>query len=239
MRKLLVITVLAICFSMAGAALAASSPDHEMPADALSNGGGERSSTNYALVDISGQSTAIGELSSSNCQLQAGFIPMLRAALSEQDTASVQISVALQGSSRPDPDGWEIPVTVTIGSTSYGPVTTSKSGDSAVCQITGIMPGDYDIAIDSTTTLQNIKRGVTIAAGENTVDMGTLLEGDANIDGIINISDFGILAVAFMSTPSDPNWDARADFDRNGIINISDFGLLAVNFVETSPVEVP
>jgi len=238
-RKIVFLSMFVLSLILAGVALAASSPNYDLPADALSGGGGEHSSSSYSLVDISGQSTTIGESTSSNYQLQAGSIPVLRVVSSGQDMASVQITVALQGSSRPDPDGWAIPVTVTIGSTSYGPITTNKSGDSAICQITDVMSGTYDIAIDGDTTLTNIKRGVTITEGTNSLDMGTLLEGDANGDGIINISDFGILAVAFVSTPSDSNWDARADFDRNGIVNISDFGLLAVNFMKTSPVEVP
>jgi len=148
--------------------------------------------------------------------------------------------VELQGSSRPDPEGWAIPVTVIIDDTEYHCDTTKADDeDKAICQIDGLTPGTYTITIAGNTTLQNVRYNVEITSGENTIDMGTLLEGDANQDDIINISDFGILAVAFMSTPSDPNWDERADFDRNGIVNISDFGLLAVNFMKTSPVEVP
>jgi len=169
----------------------------------------------------------------------SGTAPIVDMGVDEYVAAAtiVDIFVELQGSSRPE-SGWEIPVTVTIGSTSYGPITTSKSGDTAVCQITDVTPGTHDITITSEHTLTNIKRGVTITAGTNTEDMGTLLEGDCNGDGTINISDFGILAVAFMKSEGQEGFDARADFDRNGIVNISDFGLLAVNFMNVSPVEV-
>jgi hypothetical protein len=68
--------------------------------------------------------------------------------------------------------------------------------------------------------------------------MGILLEGNANNDTIVHVSDFGILAISFSKMLGQPGYDARADFDRNGIINISDFGLLAVNFAKMSPIEV-
>jgi len=160
-------------------------------------------------------------------------------------TPQLMVSVAPQGTSRPDPTGWEIPVTIRFYEAGTPNLkytfacVTEKSGAVAVANVSGIAPDSYDITVVSNTTLTNIKYDVTISGTTDPVHVGTLLEGDANGDGIINISDFGILAVAFMSTPSDPNWDARADFDRNGIINISDFGLLAVNFMKTSPVEVP
>lgn len=87
--------------------------------------------------------------------------------------------------------------------------------------------------------LISVKRNLAISAPSIVVDMGILLEGSANNDHIINISDFGILAVSFMKSTGQLGFDARADFDRNGIINISDFGLLAINFMRTSPVTVP
>jgi hypothetical protein len=79
---------------------------------------------------------------------------------------------------------------------------------------------------------------VTISLPSTSIDMGTLLEGDADNDGIVNISDFGILAVSFGKMDGEPGYDDRADFDRNGIINISDFGLLAVDFMKMSPIEI-
>ena len=82
----------------------------------------------------------------------------------------------------------------------------------------------------------NVRRGVVISEPSTSVNMGTLLEGNANDDNIVSISDFGILAVAFMKLDGEAGFDARADFDCNGIINIADFGLLAVNFMKTSPI---
>ena len=117
-------------------------------------------------------------------------------------------------------------------------LTTTKSNGTATCQCT-VAPGTYNITAVSNHTLINVKRDVVISTPSTAVDMGTLLEGNANDDIIINISDFGILAVAYMKMDGEPGYDARADFDRNGIINISDFGLLAVNFLKMSPIDIP
>ena len=158
----------------------------------------------------------------------------------------VDISVVLQGGSRP-PEGWEVPITIKFFSPGADVMTdtpigqcdcaTTKSDSTAVCQCT-VAPGTYDITAVSEHTLINVKRGVVISAPSTAVDMGTLLEGNANDDPIINISDFGILAVSYMKTEGQPGYDPRADFDRNGIINISDFGLLAVNYMKVSPIDI-
>jgi len=160
--------------------------------------------------------------------------------------ATVDISVVLQGGSRPE-EGWEVPITIKFFSTGADvmtddPVyefnlTTTKSDGTATCQCT-VAPGTYDVTVVSEHTLINVKRNVVISTPSTAVDMGTLLEGNANDNIIINISDFGILAVSYMKMEGEPGYDARADFDRNGIINISDFGLLAVNYMKISPIDV-
>jgi hypothetical protein len=160
--------------------------------------------------------------------------------------AEVDIVVVLQGGSRPDA-GWVVPVTVKFFSPGADVLndtplaqfnlTTTKSGSTAICQCS-LIPGTYDVTVVSEHTLINVRRNVTISLPSTSVNMGTLLEGNANNDTIVNISDFGILAVSFGKMVGQPGYDARADFDRNGIINISDFGLLAVNFTKMSPIEV-
>lgn len=59
--------------------------------------------------------------------------------------------------------------------------------------------------------------------------------GDATLDGIVNITDFAILASQFNRVGE---WD-DGDFDGNGVINISDFAILAANFNQALPGELP
>ena len=160
----------------------------------------------------------------------------------------VDIWVVLQGSSRLDPEGWEVPITVKFFSPGADvlndtpieefSLTTTKSNSVATCQCTGVTPGTYDITVVSEHTLMNVREDVAIFAPSTAVDMCALIEGDANNNGTINIQDFGILSVSFMKSEGQDGYDARADFDCNGIINIADFGLLSVNFMKTSPVVI-
>ena len=53
------------------------------------------------------------------------------------------------------------------------------------------------------------------------------LPGDANGDGVVDLSDFGVLIAVFGT--SDPN----ADFDGNGIVDLADVAILIANFGQT------
>ncbi|MDD5093806.1 MAG: Ig-like domain-containing protein [Dehalococcoidia bacterium] len=171
------------------------------------------------------------------------------------DEVKVDISVTLQGSSRPD-KGWVIPLTVKFFKPGANvlrdlPVaictdTTRKAGATAIYTVEKVPEGIYDVTVVSKHTLINVKKNEKITGPADSVYMGTLLEGNANnmtgleiTSTIINYTDFRILAASFMKSTRDADFDPRADFDRNGIVDISDFGLLAVNYMKTSPVEVP
>jgi len=161
----------------------------------------------------------------------------------------VSISVALQGGSRPDA-GWVIPLTIRFfppganvlndNPTYNFQLTTTKStdGGAAICQATPVAPGTYDVTAHSEHTLMNIKRSVVISAPKTSVDMGTLLEGDANQDNIINLYDLAILSMNWLASKANGGYDIRVDFDRNGLINAADLYLLAANWLRSSPVEI-
>jgi pimeloyl-ACP methyl ester carboxylesterase len=134
---------------------------------------------------------------------------------------TIEGSVTLQGRRAPPDTSWSVPLTVTVGSTSYA-VATDQWGKFTLF---GLTPGTYDIRVKNSHTLRNLKSGVALVAGPNPVDFGALLEGDANDDNAVNIKDFSILSTGFY-----PTYDARADFNEDGYINISDFSLLVTNF---------
>lgn len=61
----------------------------------------------------------------------------------------------------------------------------------------------------------------------------TKLAGDINDDGIVNIQDIVIVALAFGSRPGDHNWNPIADLNQDGIVNIVDIVMVAIHFGET------
>jgi len=62
-----------------------------------------------------------------------------------------------------------------------------------------------------------------------------IIPGDLNCDGIVDIFDLVRAAVAFGSTPSDPNWDSSADLNGDEIIDIFDLVMIALHFGESKP----
>jgi PKD repeat protein len=59
------------------------------------------------------------------------------------------------------------------------------------------------------------------------------LAGDINGDGVVDIYDAIVLASAFNSTPSSPNWNPNADINHDGSVDIYDAIILASNFNKT------
>jgi hypothetical protein len=103
--------------------------------------------------------------------------------------------------------------------------TADAFGDMSV---TGIAPGDYEVAVKYPNSLQ-VVQAKTIAAGTNSISMGQLPGGDANgIDNQVSLLDFSILAGIF-NTPA-PNPGLGADFNGDGFITALDFSILASNF---------
>jgi hypothetical protein len=163
--------------------------------------------------------------------------------------AVVDISTVLQGDGRPEPEGWQVPVTVGFFAPDANvsvdtPIyefnrTTSKSGGNAVCQVMVVSDGTYDMTVVSEHTLLNVKRDVVITSPSTSVDMGTLLEGNANDDEVVDMFDLDDVAASWLQSKGDAAYDAGADFDRNESVNFCDFALMAANWLRSSPIELP
>jgi len=69
--------------------------------------------------------------------------------------------------------------------------------------------------------------------GNNTMTSGTVyvgIPGDINGDGTVDIYDAILLAGAFNSQPSSPNWNPNADINGDGIVDIYDALILSAHF---------
>ena len=108
----------------------------------------------------------------------------------------------------------------------------------------GDLNGDRDVDVEDIDLLAVIIRGENISAASaiydlnddglvNGADMDKLVcdilgtvYGDANLDAIVNLSDFGILASSY---GHDAGW-RNGDFDGDGRTDATDFSLLADNY---------
>jgi len=67
-----------------------------------------------------------------------------------------------------------------------------------------------------------------------------LAEVDINFDGIVDIFDIVVLALAFGSKGGDPNWNIEADITMDGLVDIFDIVKIALQFgSQYSPFPIP
>jgi len=147
--------------------------------------------------------------------------------------ASINGSVTLQGRPIPPNAAWSVPLVLTLyqpGNTTPLATYYPNTDLSGAFTVSGVTPGTYDIRVKHFHTLRNLKQNVVLNSGANTLNMGTLLEGDANDDNSVTILDFSILRTTFNKTEGQPGFDGRADFNEDNAITILDFSLLRTNF---------
>jgi hypothetical protein len=90
-------------------------------------------------------------------------------------------------------------------------------------------PGRYTI-VASVTPPPGETIGASLDGTLRFRSLGVLYLGDVNRDGCVNIVDAAIMAVAYGSTPSSPNWNPAADVNRDGVVNIIDFAILGNSY---------
>jgi len=83
-----------------------------------------------------------------------------------------------------------------------------------------------------------IKAEASIVPGEidltdNTYTDGTVkikIEGDINGDGIVDIADLTIVAVAYGQFEGEPGYNPEADLNKDGIVDIADISIVTMNY---------
>jgi hypothetical protein len=139
--------------------------------------------------------------------------------------------VDLQGRPAKPDLSWSVPLTVELYEVGQvAPATASVLLPTAAANsVSPVLRRVYEIAVKNSHTLQVVST-ITLAAGSNSHDFGTLREGDANDDNRITLLDFSLLVTAFNTAAGSPGYNAAVDFNNNGFVNLADFSLLATNF---------
>jgi len=86
----------------------------------------------------------------------------------------------------------------------------------------GIPCLNYTLTAVATTT-------TGLSAASNT-SLTIRLLGDVNGDGRVDLKDLALVARAFGSTPTSPNWNPAADINGDGQVNMKDIALVVRNF---------
>lgn len=148
--------------------------------------------------------------------------------------------VAFQGRSTPPAADWSCPLAVTLfasGDTLPTYAFAPTCDFSGTFTVTGILTDTYDVKVRDLHSLWSVRRDISVTMGIHTVSMGTLVEGDSDLNSTINILDFSLLAGAFGTSPPDPLFDPRVDLNNSYNIDILDFSLLATNYGRSGEVE--
>ena len=89
-------------------------------------------------------------------------------------------------------------------------------------------PGNYTVKL---TVTDAVDRSDTISYLVEVQNVTAKLY-DVNNDGIVDISDIYLAALAFGTTPGDPGWDPRCDVNKDDIIDIADIYMIALHYGE-------
>jgi hypothetical protein len=60
--------------------------------------------------------------------------------------------------------------------------------------------------------------------------VSSTIPGDVNGDGTVDIIDLGLLAEAYGSTSTSPNWNQTRDINDDGVVDIFDIGITSANW---------
>jgi hypothetical protein len=63
----------------------------------------------------------------------------------------------------------------------------------------------------------------------------TPIPGDLNSDGVVNLADLRIVAMAYGTTSGEKGWNPVADLNRDGVVDIFDLVLVSKNMGRTAP----
>jgi parallel beta-helix repeat protein len=85
------------------------------------------------------------------------------------------------------------------------------------------------VTVDAAQTPGNESETATLSMGTVTVT----IPGDIDGDGYVFLSDLGLMAAAWTSTPSSPNWNPNADIVDEGQVFLGSLGVMAQHWTES------
>ncbi|MEM6749810.1 MAG: dockerin type I domain-containing protein [Planctomycetota bacterium] len=94
--------------------------------------------------------------------------------------------------------------------------------------------GDFGVDVDANVVWAVVDHNSMFAP---TVAAPSVLPGDANADGVVDLLDFDVLAQNFGASTA--NGAANGDFNADGVVDLLDFDILAQNFGASSPSTIP
>jgi subtilase family serine protease len=95
---------------------------------------------------------------------------------------------------------------------------------------TGALQGTFLLSVGTAPYPLSSNIKVRETGGTGTASIAVSRRVDVNGDGIVNIQDLVVVALAFGSTINSPGYNGRADIDGNGVVNIVDLVPVSIFF---------
>lgn len=106
-------------------------------------------------------------------------------------------------------------------------VETNDDGTYEIC----VIPGSYDVLLDKAGYLDHLFVGKE-AIADDTVNLGkvSLIPGDVNKDGTVQLKDLNELISNYGETSSGPGYTLSLDFNEDGSVQLQDLNYLISNY---------
>ena len=156
----------------------------------------------------------------------------LQATPSLGDRVELVGHVDLEGRPAPPDPSWSVLLSTAMYDSSgqlYLSLDTG-TGTTGDFLIPGLELDTYEICAKGAHTLRVCVQDVQVFDWTNNVDLGTLPEGDANNDNMVNAIDASILATAYWKSEGEAGFSPGADFNEDGVIDARDASLMASNY---------
>lgn len=100
-----------------------------------------------------------------------------------------------------------------------------------------VIPGTYDLLIDKASYLDYVYINQTVLEGDVLeLDACTLLAGDVDKNGLIDIDDYAIVGNAYKAQDGDSNYVMEYDFDESLEINIDEIAYIGNNYLKVREI---
>lgn len=200
-------------------------PTTDWPVQAISNDEGGNGVLSYATIT---QYSDFFSYGASNYFVDIIFTNTLAV------PGNLNGSVTLEGRPTAPHASWQIPLTVEFfepgNNTTPAHTFNTTTDQNGNFNISNIPLGTFTVTVKNLHTLKRVKAGQVFVAGNNTVSFGTLLEGDANNDNLIDFVDFSALSLSYNKLSGDPGFNPNCDFNNDGIVDFLDFSILSLNY---------
>lgn len=102
------------------------------------------------------------------------------------------------------------------------------------CESKKLQPG-ATTKVKPTLRISSNTKGISSFKFDIAFEGQEYLLGDVNKDGIVNIVDLSIIALAYGSPQTDPTWNPDADLNKDGTVGLEDLVTVLVDYGKAFP----